>query len=195
MDEVSKTNKQNAEYRTLILDNERKLGEVGNEITELQKHLERKNQQLNRSADETMVYKRQIEKLLEELKDKSDSESFDDEKEKLLNVKKAMESDQLKEQIKNLQSDMKTRELETVTNQKRIESNLKFSQDANRNLKNDYDNLQEKFDKHMKASNNLYQDLKEEFEGQNQEVMKLKIFQDDSNDIMQKERDEMEKKI
>ena len=58
MDEVSKTNKQNAEYRTLILDNERKLGEVGNEITELQKHLERKNQQLNRSADETMVYKR-----------------------------------------------------------------------------------------------------------------------------------------
>ena len=97
MDEVSKTNKQNAEYRTLILDNEKKLGEVGQEISELQKHLERKNQQLNRASDETMVYKKQIEKLLEELKDKSDSESFDDEKEKLLNVKKAMESDQLKE--------------------------------------------------------------------------------------------------
>lgn len=47
---------------------------------------------------------------------------------------------------------------------KRIESNLKFSRDANLNLKNDYDNLQEKFDKHMKASNNLYQDLKEDME-------------------------------
>jgi hypothetical protein len=34
---------------------------------------------------------------LEELREKSDSESFDDEKEKVLNVKKAMEADQLKE--------------------------------------------------------------------------------------------------
>ena len=58
MDEVSKTNKQNAEYRTLILDNEKKLGEVGQEISELQKHLERKNQQINRASDETMVYKK-----------------------------------------------------------------------------------------------------------------------------------------
>jgi len=30
---------------------------------------------------------------LEELREKSDSESFDDEKEKVLNVKKAMEAD------------------------------------------------------------------------------------------------------
>ena len=110
MDEVSKTNKQNAEYRTLILDNEKNLGENGQEIIELQKHLERKNQQLNRASDEIMVYKKQIEKLLEELKDKSDSESFDEEKEKLLNVKKAMELDQLKEQIENLQSELKVRE-------------------------------------------------------------------------------------
>lgn len=135
------------------------------------------------------MYKKQIEKLLEELKDKSDSESFDDEKEKLLNVKKAMEADQLKEELKNLKLDMKSRELEYLTNLKRIESNLHFSREANQNLKNDYDNLQDKFDKHMKASNNLYQDLKEEMEAQNQELMKLKIFQDDSNDIMQKERE------
>jgi len=84
--------------------------------------LERKNQSLNRAADETMVYKKQIEKLLEELKDKSDSESFDDEKEHLLNVKKAMESDQLKEQLKNLNNEAKVRELEFGTNYKRIES-------------------------------------------------------------------------
>jgi len=32
MDEVSKTNKMNAEYRTLILDNETKLANVGQEI-------------------------------------------------------------------------------------------------------------------------------------------------------------------
>jgi len=32
------------------------------------------------------VLKKQIEKLLDELRDKTDSESFDDEKERILNV-------------------------------------------------------------------------------------------------------------
>jgi hypothetical protein len=45
--------------------------------------LESKAAALNRAGDESMVYKKQIEKLMEELKDKSDSESFDDDKEKL----------------------------------------------------------------------------------------------------------------
>ena len=44
-----------------------------------------------------MVFKKQIEKLIDELREKSDSESFDDEKEKILNVKRAIESDQLKQ--------------------------------------------------------------------------------------------------
>lgn len=35
MDEVSKTNKSNAEYRTLILNNETKLGAIGQEISDL----------------------------------------------------------------------------------------------------------------------------------------------------------------
>ena len=47
----------------------------------------------------------------------------------------------------------------------------------------------------MKASNNLYQDLKEDMEAQNQQLMKLKLFQDDSNEIMEKERLENEKKM
>ena len=54
-----------------------------------------------------------------------------------------------------------------------MKSNLKFSQDSNINLKNDYDLLQEKFDKHMKATNNLNQDLKEEIEEQNVKISKL----------------------
>ena len=49
---------------------------------------------------------------MEELREKSDSESFDDEKEKFLNVKKAMEADQLKEQIKNLKAEVKLKEQE-----------------------------------------------------------------------------------
>ena len=60
----------------------------------------------NRYKEEAHEYAKQVEKLLEELKDKSDSESFDDEKEKILNVKKAMEADQLKERNKVLKAEL-----------------------------------------------------------------------------------------
>ena len=39
---------------------------------------------------------------MEELRDKSDSESFDDEKERLLNVKKAMKAEQLQAEVQLL---------------------------------------------------------------------------------------------
>jgi len=46
---------------------------------------------------------------MEELKDKSDSESFDDEKEKLDNIRKGLKSDQFEEQVKNLVNDQKVK--------------------------------------------------------------------------------------
>ena len=42
---------------------------------------------------------------MEELKEKSDSESFDDEKEKLENIRKGLKADQLEETVKNLLND------------------------------------------------------------------------------------------
>jgi hypothetical protein len=56
------------------------------------------------------VYQKQIDKLINELRDKTDSESFDDEKEKILNVEKALEADRLKERVKNLTVEIKTKE-------------------------------------------------------------------------------------
>lgn len=47
----------------------------------------------------------------------------------------------------------------------------------------------------MKASSNLYQDLKEDMELQNQKMMRLQIFQDDANDIIAKEKEDTDKKI
>ena len=48
--------------------------------------VELKNKLLQRKDEEVQVSKVQIEKLVDELREKSDSESFDDEKEKILNV-------------------------------------------------------------------------------------------------------------
>ena len=66
-----------------------------------------KNKQIEKTQEVIAVYKKQQEKLLDELREKSDSESFDDEKQRILNVKKAMEADQLKEKLKNLNQEMK----------------------------------------------------------------------------------------
>jgi hypothetical protein len=58
--------------------------------------------------------------LIEELREKSDSESFDDEKEKALNVKKAMEAENLREDKKNLMMEIKQKELEYQQNLARL---------------------------------------------------------------------------
>jgi len=76
------------------------------------------------------------------------------------------------------------KEEEFKQNTRRLESNLKFSQDANKSMKDDYDSLQDKFDKHMKASNNLNMDLKEEIDKLNEEVGKLRIFKDDHDELI-----------
>ena len=87
------------------------------------------------------TYQKQIESLLDELREKSDSESFDDEKTRLLNVQKALEGEQLKKRLASLQAEVQIKAEDAKQNLARLEGNLKFSQDANTNLKNDYDLL------------------------------------------------------
>ena len=67
--------------------------------------------------------------------------AFDDEKERILNTQKALEAEQLRAKVKSLNAEIKTKEEEFKQAMKRIESSLKFSQDANKNIKNDYDAL------------------------------------------------------
>ena len=77
----------------------------------------------------------------------------------------------------------------------RIQSNLKFSQEANKNIKNDYDSLQDKFDRNMKSTNNLNMDLKDEIEGLNVELGKLRIFKDDHDELIKDMKRKMEKEL
>lgn len=99
-----------------------------------------------------------------------------------------MEGEQLKKQLANIKVEMKLKQQDNDSNIKRLEDSLKFSSEANKNLKTDYDLLQEKFDKHMKVSNNINQDLKDEIEELGAQVSKLQIFYDDNQEIMQGER-------
>jgi len=66
---------------------------ISSEISDLQRIIQQKNMEISRKQEEAMTYKMQVEKLIEELREKSDSEDFDDEKERLLNQKKAREAE------------------------------------------------------------------------------------------------------
>jgi hypothetical protein len=62
----------------LILENEKKLQMIGTEINGLQQIISKKNMEIARKSEENTKYVHTIEQLLEELKEKSDSEDFDD---------------------------------------------------------------------------------------------------------------------
>ena len=54
----------------------------------------------NRFKEESKEYLRQVNRCLKELEDKSDSETFDDEKERILGMKAKVELESLKEKVR-----------------------------------------------------------------------------------------------
>ena len=77
----------------------------------------------------------------------------------------------------------------------KFESSIKFSREANTHLKSDYDNLQEKFDKYMKATNSINHDLKEEIELLSNKCSRLQIIADDTEELIQAEKDKTKKEL
>lgn len=49
---------------------------------------------------------------MNELREKSDSESFDDEKERILNTQKALEAEQLRAKVRSMTAEIKTKDEE-----------------------------------------------------------------------------------
>ena len=109
------------------------------------------NREVLRYKEETQVYKKQIEKVLKELEDKSDTESFDEDKQKILNVQRELEAEQLKEKLKIVKQEIKMNEQNQKEHQLKQAQNLKFSQESNKQLKQDYEMMQEKFERQMKV--------------------------------------------
>lgn len=185
-EEINKVDKQNHEYRSLIIGHESKLQASRQELVDIQKLVKSVRKTSQQYQIEAFEHKKQVEKLIEELRDKSDSESFDDEKERILNVKKALEADQLRVKVKNLEAEINELEKNHQVNVSKIEGSLNFSRAANQGLKNDYDLLQEKFEKHMKATNNTNQELKEQIEEYLKKLNILQMQVDDHERLLEK---------
>lgn len=78
------------------------------------------NKQVQTYKSEAKEAQFQVKKLLDELREKSDSESYEDEEKHMLNVSKAMQTDQLKEKIKIMQCEITIKEHDFEMNMKRV---------------------------------------------------------------------------
>ena len=89
------------------------------------------------------------------MKQESDSESAEeiDMKAMIIDLKQKLKIHE--DRLKGKDNEWKYKIQEQVSNFDRLQSNYQFSINANASLKSDYDLLQEKFDKHMKTSNNI----------------------------------------
>ena len=179
IDEISALNKQNSQYRDLILKNEENQNEIQQENMDSQAKIQSQSRTITALKNETKTLMGQVDKLIEELRDKSDSESFEDEKERLLNMDKALMADQLKKEIPLLKAEIETLKTNSDSNIAKLKNQLNFSLQSNKNLKNENDALQEKFDKYMKANNNTNEDLKEDIERLMQLNSRLEMQLDD----------------
>lgn len=110
-----------------------------------------------------------------------------------------MESDQLKQRIKDMKIEIEEMKHQFKTNLDRRDNSLQFSKQANKNLKADYDLLEEKFAKHMKATNNTNQDQKEEIDRLLKKTSSLQIDVEDFDrkikEMTKKFEDEMKQKL
>ena len=129
------------------------------------------------------------------MKRESDSESAEeiDMKATIIELRQTVKI--LETRLKNKDVDWKYKIAETTSNMDRLQSNYQFSINANASLKADYDLLQEKFDKHMKTSNNVIQDRKEDIDRLNQRVATLQGFYDEQEEIQAKAKEANEKAI
>ena len=87
--------------------------------------------------------------------------------------------EELKNRFTTLQNDFELKRKEWNANEQRYNSQLNFSKEANQNLKNDYDLLQDKFENYMRTNNTINGQLKEEVEEQRKRKELLQFQFDD----------------
>ena len=91
--------------------------------------------------------------------------------------------------------EFKLKEKEFEHNVMKLNQNLVFSREVGNSIKNDYDHLQETFDKHGKQNVNTIQDLKENLEITNQKMLRLQVFKDDSDILWKEYKEKCDKEV
>jgi len=85
-----------------------------------------KNKKIQRDRDEAKVYEKQVANLQDKLKEKSDTETYEDEDEMKKNEEKAREVEKLKDRVADIQQLIEEKEKENEEKIQEIKSKLSF---------------------------------------------------------------------
>lgn len=135
--------KQNAEYRDLILGNEHQMKLYREDLKELHKKIENREDLITKLKDEISLLKDTIKSLEQSLREAhQEKEDLEEENRQMMLGQAVVISDeQLRIKFQTLSNDFEFKRKEWESNETKLHAQLNFSKESNESLKNDYDLL------------------------------------------------------
>ena len=164
VDEVSKINITNSGYRALIVESDGKMAAFQKDVRSLQQTLETQKKLCSKYQEEKETIQKQMNKLLAEMKQGSDSESAEYIDQRVDIVELKQKNKILTDRVKTIAMDLESQLRQEVGNVDSLQKQYDYSCKANASLREDYDLLSTKLDKMMKTSNNQIQDRNEQID-------------------------------
>ena len=183
---------QNGKYRDTIVKNEGVLTSQTKELRDVRKRMEVTKATTDRLKDENAVLVKQNKKLVEEMQEMAEDDlrakQIGNRNEQAIIDGGELNADQLKERLRQTQDAQVQDRRQFDAGQAAISQEMGVTREANAQLKEDYEILEERFKKNQTLNENLVNDLKDDQKGTIVKLKKLQEFFDKYDTILQEER-------
>ena len=167
------------------------------EVNDLRKNLAIQKTDGDRLRDENAAYKRQTQKLIEDIKalEADDQVNIEQQNARLLQAFINGDTEALKNKIKQLNSEFVTVQRMNENALAVKDAEIGSSHELNSKLRDDYEILEERFKKHSKMNDDFVQELKVDIKKTSDLNKELQEFKDKFDVVLQEERSEKMKML
>lgn len=167
------------------------------EVNDLRKNLAIQKTDGDRLRDENTAYKRQTQKLIEDIKALEGDEGVNIEQQnaRILQAYINGDTETLKKKVKELQNEFVNVRRENEGALALKDQEIATSHELNSKLRDDYEILEERFKKHSKMNDDFVQELKVDIKKTNDLNKELQDFKDKFDVVLQEERSEKMKML
>lgn len=167
------------------------------EVNDLRKNLAIQKTDCDRLRDENTAYKRQTQKLIEDIKALEGDEGVNIEQQnaRILQAYINGDTETLKKKVKELQNEFVNVRRENEGALALKDQEIATSHELNSKLRDDYEILEERFKKHSKMNDDFVQELKVDIKKTNDLNKELQDFKDKFDVVLQEERSEKMKML
>ena len=167
------------------------------EVNDLRKNLAIQKTDGDRLRDENAAYKRQTQKLIEDIKalEADDQVNIEQQNARLLQAFINGDTEALKNKIKQLNSEFVTVQRMNENALAVKDAEIGSSHELNSKLRDDYEILEERFKKHSKMNDDFVQELKADIKKTSDLNKELQEFKDKFDVVLQEERSEKMKML